>query len=184
MARIRSWRLQVIAGVLAAAPAIVAHLFPLKFASAGSVSLETVVVAVTSLIAGWVGGAVTLLFLTVVTFAAAETLAAPIKSCGLNVVVAALCVLGVYTVRHMMAIVRGRERLRRQLAQHRQRLDSIRAHVARLRQAVQTREQKLLGREAELAKAARPVTRPRSRSSGARATSWTPRSAPAGISSP
>jgi signal transduction histidine kinase/CheY-like chemotaxis protein len=153
VARVRSWRLQAVVGVLAAALAIVAHLFPLTLGSAASVSLETVVVAVTGLIAGWVGSAVTLLFLTVVTFAGAETLAAPILSAGLNVVVAAGCVLGVYTVRHMAAIVRGRERLRRQLARHRQRLDSIRTHVARLRQAAQTREQTLLAREAELAKA-------------------------------
>ena len=153
MVRIRSWRLQAVAGVLAAALAIVAHLFPLTLGSAASVSLETLVVAVTGLIAGWVGSAVTLLFLTVVTFAGAATLAAPILSAGLNVVVAAVCVLGVYTVRHMAAIVRGRERLRRQLARHRQRLDSIRTHVARLRQAAQAREQTLLAREAELAKA-------------------------------
>jgi signal transduction histidine kinase/CheY-like chemotaxis protein len=152
--RIRSWRLQVVVGALAAALAIVAHLFPLTLGSAASVSLETVVVAVTGLIAGWVGSAVTLLFLTVVTFASATTLAAPILSAGLNVAVATVCVLGVHTVRHMAAIVRGRERLRRQLARHRQRLDSIRSHLARLRQAVRTREQTLLVREAELAKAA------------------------------
>ena len=139
--------------MLAAALAIVAHLFPLTLGSAASVSLETLVVAVTGLIAGWVGSAVTLLFLTVVTFAGAETLAAPILSSVLNVAVAAVCVLGVYTVRHMAAIVRGRERLRRQLVRHRQRLDSIRTHVARLRQAAQAREQTLLAREAELAKA-------------------------------
>jgi signal transduction histidine kinase/CheY-like chemotaxis protein len=153
VARIRSWRLQVVAGVLAAALAIVAHLFPLRV-GAESVSAEALIVAVTGLIAGWAGSAVTLLFLTVVTFAGAETLAAPMLSAGLNVAVATLCVLGVYTVRHMAAIVRGRERLRRQLARHRQRVDSIRAHVARLRQIVQTREQTLLAREAELAMAA------------------------------
>ena len=154
MARIRSWRLQVVAGVLAAVLAIVAHLFPLTHGHAVNVSLETVVVAVTGLIAGWVGSSVALLLLTVVTFAGAETLAAPILGAGLNVVVAAICVMGVYTVRHMAAIIRGRERLRRQLARHRQRLDSIRSHLARLRQAVQTREQTLVAREAELAKAA------------------------------
>lgn len=140
--------------MLASALAIVAHLFPLTLRSPITVSLETVVVAVTGLIAGWVGSSVALLFLTVIAFAGAETFAAPILSAGLNVVVATACVLGVYTVRHMAAISRARARLRRQVGRYRQRLDSIRAHLARLRQATQTREQALLAREAELAKAA------------------------------
>jgi two-component system, sensor histidine kinase len=140
VARIRRRRFQVAAGVLAAIAAIVAHLFPLT-GSAASVSLETVVVAVTGLIAGWLGSAVALLFLTVVTFATAETLGAALLCAAIDIAAAAVCVAGVQMVRRVLA---GNH-------QRRRRLDSIRNHVGRLRRAVQRRELALRAREAELA---------------------------------
>jgi two-component system, sensor histidine kinase len=153
VARIRRRRFQVVAGVLAALAAIVAHRwFPLTLGSAASVSLEAGVVAVTSLIAGWLGSAVALLFLTVVTFATAETFGAAFLAAGIDIAVAAVCVVGVRAVRHVLAGNHQRRRLRRHLALHRQRLDSIRSHVARLRRAVQTRERALRTREDELAR--------------------------------
>jgi hypothetical protein len=51
----------VVVGVVAAILAGGAHLFPLTLGGAASVSLETAVVAVTGLIAGWLGSAVALL---------------------------------------------------------------------------------------------------------------------------
>jgi signal transduction histidine kinase/CheY-like chemotaxis protein len=152
VARIRRRRAQLVVGALAAAAAIVAHLFPLTPGSAASVSLETVVVAVTGLIAGWAGSAVALLFLTAVTFIHAETLGAAYLSAGIDIGVAAVCVVGVHMGRRVAAGTHERERLRRHVALHRKRLDSIRNHVARLRRAVQVREQALRSREAELAK--------------------------------
>ena len=140
-------------GALAAVAGIVAHLCPLTLGSAASVSLETVVVAVTGLIAGWPGSAVALLFLTAVTFVRAETLGAAFLSAGIDIAVAAVCVVGVRMARRVAAGTHERERLRRHVALHRKRLDSIRNHVARLRRAVQVREQALRSREAELAKA-------------------------------
>ncbi|MDB6014831.1 MAG: hypothetical protein JWL65_7081 [Gammaproteobacteria bacterium] len=153
MARIRRRRAQLVVGALAAVAVIVAHLFPLTLGSAASVSLETVIVAVTGLIAGWAGSAVVLLFLTAVTFVHAETLGAAFLSAGIDIAVAAVCVVGVRMVRRVAAGTHERERLRRHVALHRKRLDSIRNHVARLRRAVQVREQALRSREAELAKA-------------------------------
>jgi PAS domain S-box-containing protein len=55
--------------------------------------------------------------------------------------------------RLFLASFRQVDHLRRQIVMHRQRVDSIREHVARLRHAFQTREQALRGKEAELAKA-------------------------------
>ena len=153
MARIRRRRAQLVVGALAAVAVIVAHLFPLTLGSAASVSLETVVVAVTGLIAGWAGSAVVLLFLTAVTFVRAETLGAAFLSAGIDIAAAAVCVVGVHMIRRVAAGTHERERLRRHVALHRKRLDSIRNHVARLRRAVQVREQALRSREAELAKA-------------------------------
>jgi thiamine transporter ThiT len=95
VARIRRRGAQLVVGALAAAAAIVAHLFPLTLGSAASVSLETVVVAVTSLIAGWAASAVALLFLTAVTFVRAETLGAALLSVGIDIAVAVVCVVGV-----------------------------------------------------------------------------------------
>jgi signal transduction histidine kinase/CheY-like chemotaxis protein len=146
--------LQVVVGALAAAAAIVAHfLFPLTLGSAASVSLETLAVAVTGLIAGWLGSAVALLFLTVITFVRAETLGAAFLSAGINTAIAAVCVVGVRMARRVTAGAHERERLRRHVVLHRQRLNSIRNHVAGLRRAVQARERALHDREAELAKA-------------------------------
>jgi hypothetical protein len=93
--RIRSRRLQVVVGVLSAAPGSAAHLFPPTLGSAVRVSPEATFVAVTGLIAGWLGSAVALLFLTGVTFAGSATLAASLLSVGLDVIVATVCVLGV-----------------------------------------------------------------------------------------
>ena len=153
MARIRRRRAQLVVGALAAVAVIVAHLFPLTLGSAASVSLATVVVAVTGLIAGWAGSAVVLLFLTAVTFIHAETLGAAFLSAGIDIAVAAVCVVGVRMARRVAAGAHERERLRRHGALHRKRLDSIRNHVARLRRAVQVREQALRSREVDLAKA-------------------------------
>jgi signal transduction histidine kinase/HPt (histidine-containing phosphotransfer) domain-containing protein len=150
VARIRRRRFQLVAGVLAAFAASVAHLFPLTLGSAASVSLETVVVAVTGLIAGWPGSAVALLFLTVVTFATGKTLGAAFLCAAIDIAVATVCVVGVHTVRQLMAADYQRRRLRRHLILHRRRLDSIRNHVGRLRRAVQKREHTLQAREAEL----------------------------------
>jgi two-component system, sensor histidine kinase len=151
VARIRRRRFQVAAGVVAAFAAIVAHLFPLTLGSAASVSLESVVIAVTGLIAGWPGSAVALLFLTVVTFATGKTLGAAFLCAAVDIAVAAVCVVGVRTVRRLMAADYQRRRLRRHLILHRRRLDSIRNHVGRLRRAVQKRELALRTRETELA---------------------------------
>lgn len=140
----------VIAGLVGAA----AHLSPLMLESAASVSLEALLVAVTGLIAGWVGVTVTLLFLTVSLFFTAGTLAAPFFLICLDSVIAVLTVLGARMARRMAAGVRERNRLRRRIAVHRQRLDAIRSHVGRLRRAVQTRERVLQARAAELAEAA------------------------------
>ena len=140
----------VIAGLVGAA----AHLSPLTLESAASVSLDAVLVAVTGLIAGWVGVTVTLLLLTVSLFAAAGTLAAPFFSICLDTVIAVLTVLWADMARRMAAGVRERNRLRRRIAVHRQRLDAIRGHVGRLRRAVQTRERVLQARATELTEAA------------------------------
>jgi signal transduction histidine kinase/ActR/RegA family two-component response regulator/HPt (histidine-containing phosphotransfer) domain-containing protein len=130
------------------------HLSPLTLRSAASVSAQALFVAVTGLIAGWLGVTITLLFLTVSLFMTAGTLAAPFFLICLDSVIAVLAVLGASLARRMAAGVRERNRLRRRIALHRQRLDAIRSHVARLRRAVQTRERVLQARAAELAEAA------------------------------
>ena len=140
----------VVAGIAGAA----AHLSPLTLGGAASVSLEALIVAVTGLTAGWVGVTLTLLLLTVSLFATAGTLAAPFFLISLDSVIAVLAVLGMSTARRMAAGARERQRLRRRIAVHRQRLDAIRSHVARLRRTVQTRERVLQAREVELAQAA------------------------------
>ena len=141
-------------GVIAGLAGGAAHLSPLTLGSAASVSVQAVLVAVTGLIAGWVGVTVTLLFLSVSLFATAGTLAAPFFLICLDSVIAVLAVLGAGMARRMAAGRRERQRLRRRIAVHRQRLDAIRGHVARLRRAVQTRERVLQARAAELARAA------------------------------
>ncbi len=140
-------------GVIAGLAGVAAHLSPLTLGSAASVSLQAMLVAVTGLIAGWLGVTVTLLFLSVSLFATAGTLAAPFFLICLDTVVAVLAVLGSRMARRMAAGVRERQRLRRRIAVHRQRLDAIRGHVGRLRRAVQTRERVLQARAAELAQA-------------------------------
>jgi len=139
----------VLAGVAGAA----AHLSPLTLGSAASVSLDALLVTVTGLIAGWVGVTVTLLFVTVSQFIIAGTLAAPFFLFCLDSVIAVLAVLGASAARRVATGARERNRLRRRIAIHRQRLDAIRSHVSRLRRAVQTRERVLQAREAELAQA-------------------------------
>ena len=141
-------------GVLAGLAGAAACLSPLTLGSAASVSLQAVLVAVTGLIAGWVGVTVTLLFLSVSLFATSGTLAAPFFLICLDSVIAVLAVLGAGMARRMAAGRRERHRLRRRIAVHRQRLDAIRGHVARLRRAVKTREHVLQARAAELAQAA------------------------------
>ena len=139
----------VVAGIVGAA----AHLSPLTLGGATSVSLEALLVAVTGLIAGWAGVTVTLLFLAVSHFATAGTLAAPFFLICLDCVIAVSAVLGMNASRRLAAGLRERNRLRRRIAVHRQRLDAIRSHVARLRRTVQTRERALQAREVELAQA-------------------------------
>ena len=139
----------VVAGIVGAA----AHLSPLTLGGAASVSLEALLVAVTGLIAGWAGVTVTLLFLAVSHFATAGTLAAPFFLICLDCVIAVSAVLGMNASRRLAAGLRERNRLRRRIAVHRQRLDAIRSHVARLRRTVQTRERALQAREVELAQA-------------------------------
>ena len=141
-------------GIVTGLAGAAAHLSPLTLGSAGSVSLEAVLVAVTGLIAGWVGVTVTLLFLTVCLFTIAGTLAAPFFLICLDTIIAALAVFAAGTARRMASGVRERNRLRRRIAVHRQRLDAIRGHVARLRRAVQTREHVLKARATELAQTA------------------------------
>jgi two-component system, sensor histidine kinase len=140
-------------GVIAGLAGAAAQLSAFTLGSAASVSLQALLVAVTGLIAGWVGVTVTLLLLTVSLFATAGTLAAPFFLICLHTVIAVLAVLGSGMARRMAAGVRERQRLRRRIAVHRQRLDAIRGHVGRLRRAVQTRERVLQARAAELAQA-------------------------------
>jgi signal transduction histidine kinase/CheY-like chemotaxis protein len=141
-------------GVIAGLAGAAACLSPLTLGSAPSVSAQAALVAVTGLIAGWVGVTVTLLILSVSLFATAGTLAAPFFLISLHSVIAVLAVLGAGMARRMSAGVRERQRLRRRIAVHRQRLEAIRGHVGRLRRAVQTRERVLQARAAELAQAA------------------------------
>jgi two-component system, sensor histidine kinase len=138
---------------MAAVLAIAVDLFPLTAGSALSVSVEITAVTVTGLIAGWLGSAVLLLFLTVVTFAGAGTLAAAFLTVGRDVVIATFCVLVIQAARRMVAVVHERDRLKRRIVVHQQRILAIRNHVARLRRAAQTRERTLRTREIELSQA-------------------------------
>ncbi len=140
-------------GVAAAALAGVVHLYPLTAGSASSVWAESLIVAVTGLIAGWLGSAVLLLFLTVVTFATCETLAGAFLSAGRNLAIAGFCALVIVAGHRMAGALHERNRLRRRIVVHKQRILSIRNHVGRLRRAVQVRERALRAREAELSQA-------------------------------
>jgi len=111
------------------------------------------IVAVTSLIAGWLGSAILLLFLTVVTLATSETFGAAWLAAGRNLGVAGFCVLVIVAGRRIAEALHERNRLRRRIVMHKQRILSIRGHVGRLRRAVQVRERALRAREAELSQA-------------------------------
>jgi len=110
--------------------------YPLTAGSALSVWAESFIVAVTSLIAGWLGSAVLLLFLTVVTFATSETLAVAFLSAARNLAISGFCVLVIVAGRRMAGALHERNRLRRRIVVHEQRILSIRSHVGRLRRAV------------------------------------------------
>jgi signal transduction histidine kinase/CheY-like chemotaxis protein len=127
------------------------RLFPLTAGSAASVSVDMAAVAVTGLIAGWLGSTVLLLFLTVVTFATAGTLGAVFLSVGRDVIVATVCVILARGIWGAILAFHERDRLRRRLFVHQQRIRSIRTHVARLTRAGETRERRLHARETELA---------------------------------
>ena len=138
---------------MAAVPAVALHIYPLTAGSALSVGVESSIVAVTGLIAGWLGSAVLLLFLTVVTFAKAETLAAAFLSESRNVSVALFCVLVIVVTRIIAAAFHERDRLRQRIVTHQQRISAMRSHVVHLRRDVQARERTLRAREAELNRA-------------------------------
>jgi len=151
--RARPWRFQAVWGALAAVPAVALHIYPLTAGSALSVGVESAIVAVTGLIAGWLGSAVLLLFLTVVTFAKAETLAAAFLSEGRNVSIALFCVLVIVVTRVIAAAFHERDRLRHRIVTHQQRISAMRRHVVHLRRDIQARERTLRAREAELNRA-------------------------------
>jgi signal transduction histidine kinase/CheY-like chemotaxis protein len=140
-------------GILAALLPVSLRLFPLTSGSAASVSVETVAVAVTGLIAGWPASTVLLLFLTVVTFATAGTLAGAFMSVGRDVTLAAACIVVARGARGVIGKIRERDRLRRRLIVYRQRILAIRNQVGRLRQAAETRERRLRTHETELTQA-------------------------------
>ena len=140
-------------GIAGAVLASAVRLYPVTAGSASSVWTESFIVAVTGLIAGWAGSAVLLLFLTVVTLAAGETLGAAFLSAGRDVAIAGFCVLVIVAGRRIVAALHERNRLRRRIVLHKQRILSIRSHVGRLRRAVQVRERALRAREAELSQA-------------------------------
>ncbi|HEY6927557.1 MAG TPA: response regulator [Steroidobacteraceae bacterium] len=140
-------------GIAAAVLASAVRLYPLTAASALSVWAESLIVAVTSLIAGWLGSAVLLLFLTVVTLATSETLGAAFLAAGRNLAIAGFCVLVIVVGRRIAAALHERNRLRRRIVVHKQRIVSIRRHIGRLRRALQVRERALRAREAELSQA-------------------------------
>ena len=139
-------------GLLAALLPVSMRLFPLTAGSAASVSVEIAAVAVTGLIAGWLGSAVALLFLTAVTFATSGTLAAAFLSVGRDVIVAAFSVLLAQAIWGVILAFQERDRLRRRLLVHQHRILAIRTHVTRLRRALETRERSLHVREGELAR--------------------------------
>ena len=126
----------MVIGIAGALLASVFHLYPWTVGSALSVAAESAIVAVTGLIAGWAGSTVLLLFLTVVTFATAQTLGVACLAAGRNVVIAIFCVMAIAAARSTVAALRERTRLRR--------------HVGRLRLAAQAREKALRARESEL----------------------------------
>ncbi len=83
----------MVIGLLGALLAGSAHFAPLAALSALKLALEASAVAVTGLIAGWLGSALLLLFLTLVTFATAGTLGAALLSLGRDVAIGTLSVL-------------------------------------------------------------------------------------------
>jgi len=102
-------------GAAAAVLASAVRLYPHTAGGALSVWAESLIVAVTSLIAGWLGSAVLLLFLTVVTFATSETLAVAFLSAGRNLAIAGFCVLVIVAGRTIAAALHERNRLRRRI---------------------------------------------------------------------
>ncbi len=118
----------MVIGVLGAMLAGSVHWVPLAAGSALNVALETVPVAVTGLIAGWLGTAVLLLFLTPSTFAAAGTLGVALLSLGRDAAVGILCVLTGRAVRYVIAAVYERDRLRRRVFLHQRRILALRNH--------------------------------------------------------
>jgi signal transduction histidine kinase/HPt (histidine-containing phosphotransfer) domain-containing protein len=108
----------VVIGLLGAVLAMGARWASLAPGSALNLALETSAVAVTGLIAGWLGGAVLLLFLTLVTFAGAGTLAAALPSLGRDVIVGTCGVLLGKGARYVIAAFHERNRLRRRLQAH------------------------------------------------------------------
>jgi signal transduction histidine kinase len=149
----RPRRFQAVLGIAAAVLAGSVRTYPLTAGSALSVWAESFIVAVTSLIAGWLGSAVLLLFLTVVTFAASGTLAVAFLSAARNLAIGGFCVLVIVAGRRMAGALHERNRLRRRIVVYKQRTLFIRNHVARLRRAVLMRERALRAREAELSQA-------------------------------
>lgn len=152
-------RLQAVIGLLGALLAIGTRWAPLAAGSAANVSLEGSAVAVTGLIAGWLGSAVLLLLLTLVTLASAGTLGAALLSLGRDVVVGICSVLLGKGARYVIVAMHERNGLRRRLARHQQRILSIRSHAkAEAARAVS-------GYEAEL-RGARRLVESAQRSSG------------------
>jgi two-component system, sensor histidine kinase len=141
--RSRPARFHAILGAVAALLAIGVHLFPLTAGGAVSVSVDIVIVAVTGLIAGWLGSTVLLLFLTVVTFLTAETFGVALLSTGRNIAVAIFCGIAVAATRRVVTVFRERERLLTRVVIQRRRLVAVRSHVGRLRRAVHIRERAL-----------------------------------------
>ncbi len=84
----------------------IAHFASPAAGSALKLALEASAVAVTSLIAGWLGSALLLLFLTLVTFATAGTLGAALPSLARDVAIGTLAVLAGHRVRYVIAAVR------------------------------------------------------------------------------
>jgi len=91
------------------------RLNPLTASSALSVWAGSFIVAVTGLIAGSLGSAVLLLFLTVVTLAAGETLGGAFLSAERNLTIGGFCVLVIVAGRRIAAALHERNRLRRRI---------------------------------------------------------------------
>jgi HPt (histidine-containing phosphotransfer) domain-containing protein len=129
MSRAPRRRLQVVIGLLGAVLAMGARWAPLAAGSALNLALETSAVAVTGLIAGGLGAAVLLLFLTLVTFAGAGTLAAALPSLGRDVIVGICGVLLGKGTRYVIAAVHERNRLwRLESAQRSRHLVAMMSH--------------------------------------------------------